>query len=158
MRSVDLFSLAISLLQNYGIYGLFTVTFLSASLFPFPSEPVLVLALKLWPAEQIFWVVMLSSTVAAFINYLVGLKGLRWFFVKRDPEGERKAERWFDKWGWPILIASPWIPFLGDLFPVAAGTLKMGWKKFLVLIILARAIKTVSVLWFGEALFKIAGL
>jgi len=155
---VDLVALSVSLLQSYGIYGLFLVTFLSASLLPFPSEPVLVLALKLWSVEQIFWVVMLSSAIAAFINYVVGLKGLHSFFVKRDPRGEKKAEKWFAKWGSPVLLASPWIPFIGDLFPVVAGTLEMDWKRFLFWIILARAIKTIAVLWFGLKFFDIVGI
>ncbi|MEM4255142.1 MAG: VTT domain-containing protein [Candidatus Norongarragalinales archaeon] len=154
---IDLFSIAASLMQNYGLGGLFLVLFFSASLLPFPSEPILVLALKLWSAEQIFFVTLAASTIAAFINYLVGLKGFHTFLAKRDPKGEKKAEKLFEKYGWPVLLASPWIPFIGDLMPVVAGTLNMDWRKFLAVIIVARAIKTIAVLWFGQALLGWAG-
>ncbi len=155
---IDLFATAVLILQNYGLFGLFTALFFSASLLPFPSEPVLVLALKLWSAEQIFAIAIAASTIAAFINYAVGLKGIHTFLAKRDPKGERNAEKLFEKWGWPVLIASPWIPFIGDLMPLVAGTLNMDWKKFLIVIVIARAIKTIAVLWFGQALFGWTGL
>ena len=148
---------AVMLLQYYGLGGLFIVLFLSASLLPFPSEPVLILALKLWSVEQILLVTLVASTLSASINYIVGLKGIHVFLVQRDPKGEKKAEKWFEKFGWPVLLASPWIPFIGDLMPIVAGTLGMDWKKFLVVIIAARAIKTVAVLWFGSVLFGFFG-
>ncbi|MFH1056414.1 MAG: VTT domain-containing protein [Candidatus Micrarchaeota archaeon] len=152
------FNSAVVLLQSYGLAGLFIVLFLSASLLPFPSEPVLILALKLWSAEQIFLVTLIASTLSASINYIVGLKGIHVFLVQRDPKGEKKAEKWFEKYGWPVLLASPWIPFIGDLIPVVAGTLGMNWKKFLVIILAGRAIKTIAVLWFGNALFAFIGV
>lgn len=154
----DWLVVALSLLQNYGLIGLFVILFLSASLLPFPSEPELILALKLWPLEQIFVVTLLASTLAAYINYLVGLKGLHTFLVKRDPKDEKKAEKLFEKWGWPVLFLSPWIPFIGDLIPLVAGTLNMSWKKFLVVIIAGRAFKTIAILWFGSLLFKLIGM
>lgn len=156
--AIDLFAIASMLLQNYGLAGLFLILFFSASLLPFPSEPFLILGLKIWSAEQIFIVTLVASTLAAFINYFIGLKGIHTFLAKRDPKGERKAEKLFEKWGWPVLIASPWLPFIGDLMPVVAGTLSMDWKKFLVVIIAARAVKTIAVLWFGQALFGWIGL
>jgi len=152
------FNSAVLLLQNYGLGGLFIVLFLSASLIPFPSEPILVLALKLWSAEQIFLVTIIASTISASVNYLVGLKGIHVFLVKRDPKGEKKAEKLFEKWDWPVLLASPWIPFIGDLMPLVAGTLSMSWRKFLIVIIAARAVKTIAVLWFGNALFSFLGI
>lgn len=155
---LDLFVLATALLQQYGLLGLFLVLFFSASLLPFPSEPFLILGLKIWSAETIFVVTVVASTLAALINYAVGLKGVHTFLVKRDPKGEHKAEKLFEKWGWPVLLASPWLPFVGDLLPLVAGTLNMDWRKFLVVIIIGRAIKTVAVLWFGQALFGLTGL
>jgi len=154
---VDLVAIGVATLQAYGLLGLGVIAFFSASLLPFPSEPVLVLAAKYCDFWSIVAVVTVASTLAALINYYVGLKGIHSFFVKRDPRGEKKAEGWFGKWGSIVLVASPWIPFIGDLMPVVAGTLSMGWKKFLVLIVAARIIKTVAVVWFGEQLWLFIG-
>ncbi len=153
----DFLVLALSLLHSYGMLGLFVVLFLSASLLPFPSEPELILALKLWSPEQILIIAVVASTLAAAINYLVGLKGFHTFLVKRDPKDEKKAKKLFEKYGWPVLFLSPWIPFIGDLVPLVAGTLAMDWKKFLIVIIAGRAVKTIAILWFGQILFSYLG-
>ncbi len=146
-----------ALLQNYGLVGLFLVCFFSASLLPFPSEPIIIIAAKFFDPVSILVVVLVSSTLAAYINYWVGFQGLHPFIMKREEKEEHKAEKWIRKWGAPILIASPWIPFIGDLFPVAAGTLKMPAREFLLWIILARIIKTLGVIAFALGLFKLLG-
>ena len=147
----------VALLQNYGLVGLFLVCFFSASLLPFPSEPIIIIAAKFFDPISIMVVVLVSSTIAAYINYWIGYRGLHPFILKREEQEEHKAEKWIRKWGAPILLASPWIPFIGDLFPVAAGTLKMPPRTFLVWIILARVIKTAAVLAFALGLFKLLG-
>ena len=151
------FQTGVMLLQNYGLLGLFIVLFLSASLLPFPSEPILILSLKLWPSHVIFLVAVIASTISAYINYYVGVKGIHTFLAKRDAKDEKKAEKWFKKFGWPVLFASPWIPFVGDLIPIVAGTLNMNWKQFLAVIITGRAVKTIAVIWLGQSLFSFAG-
>ncbi|MFH0835313.1 MAG: VTT domain-containing protein [Candidatus Micrarchaeota archaeon] len=154
---MDLVAIGVATLQAYGLLGLGVIAFFSASLLPFPSEPVLVLAAKYYDFWSIVAVVTVASTLAALINYYVGLRGIHSFFVKRDPRGEKKAEGWFRKWGSAVLVASPWVPFVGDLIPVVAGTLEMDWKKFLALIVAARIIKTVAVVWFGAQLWLFIG-
>lgn len=146
-----------ALIYSHGLLGLALVAFFSASLLPFPSEPVIVLAAKSFDPLSIIIVVTVASTLAASINYFVGLKGVRTFLVKRDEKGELRAEKWFHKWGPLALVASPWIPFIGDLFPVVAGTLALDWKKFLGYIIVARVLKTVGVILFALELFRVLG-
>jgi len=41
--------------------------------------------------------------------------------------------------------------------PVVAGTLETNWKKFLVLIVAARIIKTVAVVWLGAQFWLFIG-
>ncbi|MFH1779900.1 MAG: VTT domain-containing protein [Candidatus Micrarchaeota archaeon] len=149
---IDFVLLSSDLIGAYGLLGLFIITFLSASLLPFPSEPILVLASTQWSFVEILLIVTVSSTIAAFINYYVGLKGLRFFLSPRDKDKEKKAHELLEKYGVWALIASPWIPFIGDLFPVVAGFLKMSWKKFFMAMLIARVIKTSAVLLFGFVL------
>ncbi|MEM0475914.1 MAG: VTT domain-containing protein [Candidatus Norongarragalinales archaeon] len=149
---------ATAILYGYGLFGLFLVCFFSASLFPFPSEPVIVLAVAAkFDLAAIFIVVLASSTIAAYVNYWIGLHGLHPLLMKKEEKEEHEAEKWIRRWGAPILVASPWIPFIGDLFPVAAGALKMSWQKFLFWIIVARTVKTAGVIAFALGLFKLIG-
>ncbi|PIO05920.1 hypothetical protein COT29_03585 [Candidatus Micrarchaeota archaeon CG08_land_8_20_14_0_20_59_11] len=154
---MDLVAIGVAALQAYGLLGLGVFAFFSASLIPFPSEPMLIIAAKYYDFWSIVAVVTVASTLAACVSYYVGLKGLHSFLVKRDPHGEKKAEGWFAKWGSAVLIASPWVPFIGDLMPVVAGTLETNWKKFLVLIVAARIIKTVAVVWLGAQFWLFIG-
>ncbi|NUN11814.1 DedA family protein [Candidatus Micrarchaeota archaeon] len=150
---IDLVALGIQLVQNYGLIGLFLIAFFSASLLPFPSEPVILIASKLWGFWEILVIVTFASTIAAVINYYVGLKGIRFFLTPRDKKRETQARELIQKYGIPALIASPWIPFIGDLFPVAAGFMKMDFKHFMIAIVIARVLKTVVILYAGFALF-----
>lgn len=150
-KMVDFLLISQGLIASYGLLGLFAIAFLSASLLPFPSEPVIILASKLWGFWEIMIVVTVASAFAASINYYVGFKGIRFFLTPRDKDKERRAHNLLEKYGVFALIASPWIPFLGDLFPVVAGFLKMDFYKFLAVIVTARVIKTGALLWFSSA-------
>lgn len=151
---VDYFTITLTLIQSYGLLGLFVLSFLSASLIPFPPEPFIIAGLAFFNPLLVFSVVVAGALISACVNYYVGLKGLNWFLVRRSAEGEFKVEEWFKKWGPYILIISPWIPFIGDLFPIVAGTLKMRFKVFLALAVVGRVVKTAIVVLVGVGLFS----
>jgi membrane protein YqaA with SNARE-associated domain len=152
---MDAFLFLGGLLEAYGLLGLAAIAFLSVSLLPWPSEPFIVLAAAHYPVWQVFLVVTVASLASSTVNYLVGLKGLRTWLVKRDPKEEKKAEKWICKWGSYALLFSPWVPFVGDLFPVAAGTAKMGWLDFFAFTLLGRIVKTAAVIGLGAALLSL---
>lgn len=142
-----------------GKVGFFLASFLSSLIFlTFPSEPLVVLSTKIFDPASILVLATVGSTLAALVNYYVGLRGIRTAFnlFKRNKAEELKAEKWFRKWGSVILFFSPSIPFLGDAFTVAAGALKTDLKKFVFFILLGRAVKTILLVYFGEFLFGLA--
>ena len=158
LSAVDVVPALTSVFTAYGLYGLAAVCFVSVSLLPWPSEPFIIIATKMYDPLVVFAVVMAASIASSLVNYWVGLKGFRFFFVKRDPEGEDKAYGWFEKWGSFALLFGPWVPFIGDLFPMVAGTLNMRFAKFFLFLVLARAVKTAAVVWFGVALGSLISL
>ncbi len=151
---VDYVSIALSLIQSYGLVGLLALSFLSASLVPFPPEPFIIAGLVFFDPLLVFVVVVAGALVSACVNYYAGLKGLNWFLVRRSSEGELKAEEWFKKWGPHALLVSPWIPFVGDLFPIVAGALRMKFKVFFSLAFAARMVKTAVVVLVGMGLLS----
>ncbi|NYZ78343.1 DedA family protein [Candidatus Micrarchaeota archaeon] len=151
---VDYVAITLTLIHSYGLTGLFFLSFLSASLLPFPPEPFIIAGLAFFNPWLVFAVVTVGALVSACVNYYAGLKGLNWFLVKRSADGEFKAEEWFKKWGPHALVISPWIPFIGDLFPIVAGALKMRFKVFLALAIVGRVIKTAVVVLVGMGLLS----
>jgi membrane protein YqaA with SNARE-associated domain len=127
---------------------------LSASLLPFPPEPFIIAGVAFFNPILVFAVVTIGAIISSCVNYYAGLKGLNWFLIKRNAEGEFKAEEWFKKWGPHALVLSPWVPFIGDLFPIVAGALKMRFKIFFILTLVGRVVKTAVVVLVGMGLLS----
>jgi membrane protein DedA with SNARE-associated domain len=51
------------------------------------------------------------------------------------------------KYGAIVLIISPWIPFIGDLAPLVAGVEKYEFRRFLILISIAKIIKSIGIIY-----------
>jgi len=141
-------------IEQLGLLGLFLNTFLSASILPFPSEPGILLAAKFFNSYSVFIVAVIGGFIGAVSNYYIGLKGLHNFLVKREPEKEKKAQKLLDKYGSIVLLAAPWIPFIGDPIMIVVGALRMDFKKFALLAIAARVIKTAALIFFSIKLFS----
>jgi len=92
-----------------------------------------------------------------FINYIIGIKGINWL-IKRKFEDEKKLEIWFSKYGIFVLLAVPWIPFIGDPLTVVAGALKMDIKKFILWITIGKAIKISVVIYVAMSGMKFFGI
>jgi len=141
--------------HNYGLFGLFLANVLSASVLPFPSEPVIIAFLNFFSVQEVFVAAFSGSLIGAISNYFIGLKGIHNWFVKRKPAEEAKLKKWFDKYGMLVLIIAPWIPFVGDPFLIVAGASGMELKKFLFWVSAGKIIKISAVIMFGEALYSL---
>src|SRR5512137_2538572 len=141
-------------LIELGILGLFIATFVSASIVPMPSEPIIVGAVAILGPITTFIISLIGGVLGAITNYYIGLKGIH-RFVERNVKNEKKAQKWFDRWGAAILLVAPWVPFIGDPLIIVAGTLEMPFKKFLVYNSVARAIKNALLVALGSAILPI---
>ncbi len=140
--------------EELGLIGLFLNTILSASIFPLPSEPAILLAAKFFDGFTVFSVAVVGGFLGSLTNYFIGLKGIHGFLVERKPKEEKKAQEVFNKYGSAILLLAPWIPFIGDPLMIVAGALKMDFRKFAVLAFVARVIKTAALVFFSIKLFS----
>ncbi len=140
-------------IEQLGLLGLFLNTILSASILPLPSEPSILLAAKFFNSYSVFIVAVIGGFIGAVSNYYIGLKGLHNFLVKREPKKEREAQKLLDKYGSLVLLAAPWIPFVGDPIMIVVGALRMDFKKFALLAIVARVVKTAALIFFSVSLF-----
>lgn len=147
------------ILIQYGLIGLLIGCFTSSTILPFPSEALIFLSTKFQPITLVFIFALIGSVCGAILNYIIGIKGINWI-VKRKFEDEKKLEAWFNKYGAFVLLAVPWIPFIGDLLTIVAGALRMNFKKFIFWITISRAIKTSVVIYaaiyYGTIFFEIA--
>jgi membrane protein YqaA with SNARE-associated domain len=147
----------ILLIQQYGLIGVFLNTFLSGSIVPYPSEPAIVLGIKLWDPLVVFVVSLAGTVIGAWTNWIIGRYGIRNYLVRRSPEQEAKARKWFNRWGSLLIFFSPWIPIVGDPALIVAGALRVPQERFLLLVLVGNAIKVAITIWIGTVFLQLIG-
>jgi membrane protein YqaA with SNARE-associated domain len=135
------------LVSDYGLLELFTVSALS-SVLPIPTEPTIVLLLEVREnLALILAVLLIGSVIGASIGYTLGRYGVRKIIPFHNPEREKRAREWFTRYGAALLFISPWIPFLGDLIPIAAGFEEYGVRRFISVISVAKFVKGAAIIY-----------
>ena len=119
---------------------LFITAFISATLFPLGSEALLIYDISQgYNIYLLLFFVTLGNSFGSVVNYLLGLKGEEYLINKKllNEKYILKAKIYFCKYGsWSILFS--WLPIIGDPITFIAGVLKYDFKKFLILVIIAK--------------------
>lgn len=126
-------------------FGLFGNSFLSATLLPFSSEPLLITLLA-WQYSP-FWCIVIASlgnSLGGLTNLLLG-RGSRTFFEKRATK-KPYAEQFIHKYGaWVAWLS--WVPFIGDPLLVAAGYYKTPLLTTIVFMTAGKIVRYIAV-WY----------
>jgi membrane protein YqaA with SNARE-associated domain len=155
--------------QEYGVLGLFFNSLLSATAIPLPTE-ILTSALLIGGESELYVAIALiaGSVIGGIINYSLGYGGNKMvsFFKRRkhlhekelsakfsgkteeidsQTTDEKKSHKVLEKFGWAGIFIASWIPFLGDLMLIGAGSKKMDFKKFMLFMVSGKVFKTVVV-------------
>ncbi len=134
-------------MSEFGLLELFAVSALS-SVLPIPTEPTIVLLLEVHEnLALILAVVFIGSVIGASVGYALGKYGVRKIIPFHNPEREKRAREWFTRYGAALLLISPWIPFLGDLVPIAAGVEEYRVRRFISVISIAKFVKVAAVIY-----------
>ena len=127
------------LLLEYGLYGLFVLSFLAATVFPVASEAGLV-ALIMAGADPVACVTVatLGNTLGSVTTWAVGRWGSQAFLTRmlrlRDAE---RARAIFARYGaWSLLLA--WAPVIGDPLCVVAGLFGLPLGRFIAPVLLGK--------------------
>ena len=112
-------------LPEYGLSTVFIVSFISATLLPLGSEPVVFGLVKLNPA--MFWPAVLvattGNTLGGALDWWMGF-GAHKVTNKYTPSSHHgRAVRWLEKLG-PKACLLAWLPVIGDPLCAVAGWLK----------------------------------
>ena len=111
-------------LPEFGLSTVFVVSFVSATLVPLGSEPVVFGLLKLNP--ELFWEAILvataGNTLGGALDYWLGYGAKR--TVGHDKPTHAKALLWLEKFG-PKAMLLAWLPAVGDPLCAVAGWLKL---------------------------------
>jgi membrane-associated protein len=151
------------------LIGLAIVVFIeSGVLFPFlPGDSLLFTAGLLVASNVIsvpIWLVIVVAFIAAAagdqVGYFLGHRfGRRWFTPDARVLKTRyldEAENFFAKYGGPALILGRFVPVVRTYVPLAAGTSRYRYRKFLLWNLTGAALWTVVVTTLGALLGRIA--
>lgn len=122
--------------------GLFLAAFLAATILPAQSEALLVglILSKDYSISLLVLVATLGNSLGSLVNWYIGrylehFRDKTWFPVKEV--SLKRAQSFYQKYGaWSVLLS--WLPIIGDPLTVIAGLMRMPLLPFILLIILAK--------------------
>lgn len=128
------------LIQNYGYFGIFSLTALEQFIFPVPADVFVAIGTSLGlPLGKVLAYVLLAALIGSYIGYFLGkylgLPVVRWLFGKTNLD---KGEKFIKKYGvWGVIIAglTP-VPF--KIITWTAGIFEMPLGKFTIGVLLGR--------------------
>lgn len=144
-------------LPEYGLVTVFVVSFISATLLPLGSEPVVFGLVQLNPEQ--FWPVVLvataGNTLGGAVDWWIGYGAHQAVDKYRHSSTHTKALAWLEKLG-PKACLLAWLPGVGDPLCAVAGWLKLPfWScliymavgKFLRYVLMTAALVGLIELW-----------
>lgn len=128
-------------LITWGYLGLFSGSFLSATLLPFPSEGLLLAYLELdYPVWSCVLLASIANSLGGITNYFIGRFCGSDRIINRFKINENKLSLWekrFSKHGYFIGLFS-WLPIIGDPMLIALGFLKVKFWPLLFTVFIGK--------------------
>jgi len=139
-------------LGAYGYLGVFVLTLLSSATIVLPSPALGVAALAGKTLNP--WLVGLVGGVAAGLGEITGyLAGLGGSPLAQRSRFYPRVERWVRRWGILTIFALAFIPGpVFDLAGIAAGTMRMPFRRFLAACLAGKVLRFIVVAWAGHVL------
>ena len=134
-------------LPSVGLPAVFISAFVSATLLPVGSEPILFGYTTLNP--DLYWVAIFVATIG---NTLGGM--FDWWLgyiankgIKSDvAKSEGCLREWLTEWGPKMLLLS-WLPGFGDPLCIAAGWLRLAWFPCLIYMFIGKLLRYLTMTW-----------
>jgi membrane protein YqaA with SNARE-associated domain len=154
-------------LPQFGLSSVFLVSFVSATLIPLGSEPLVYGMVKLRP--DLFWqtvaVATVGNTLGGVVDYWMG-RGAEWMLerrlrldehglpmqpalatdgpaAKRPGQWHQRAVRWMERFG-PFGCVLSWLPGIGDPLCAVAGWLKLPFWQCLFWMAIGKCLRYVT--------------
>ena len=136
------------LFAEYGYIGLFTASFLAATILPLSSEIVLsFLLLNNFDPYISVSIATAGNVLGAVTNYILGFWGSsllqKKLFRLSEKDIDRALQR-YQKYG-VISLLFAWVPVIGDPLTIVAGMLKINIYLFLILVAIGKLLRYIVV-------------
>ncbi len=160
---MDIGNFVITLISNYGYFGMFLGMVLEAIIIIIPSEAILatagILASKnIFSLSGAFLIGLLGSVFCAIIIYYMGYFGGKtfikkygkYFFMKE--EDLEKTDTWYQKYGLLAALIGRNFPIIRTLISLPIGFMKLSFTKFLIYTIIGSIPWTFIFVYVGYSL------
>ena len=138
-----------TLFVKYGLLGLFFNGMFS-SFIPIPTEAT-ISALILGGVNPIdvFLVLTAGSIIGGYIAYYIGYNGRLLRKLRKTPEKyQQKSASIMARYGWAtVIFFSPWLPIIGDVISIVAGTKKYNIVKYTIMMTTGKTVKAVAIVF-----------
>lgn len=136
-------------LGEYGYLGIFLLTLLANATIVLPSPAIA--AAFLGGTALNPWIVGVLSGIAAGIGettgYLAGYSGSK---LATSSRLYPRVQRWVEQWGVMTIFVLAFIPSpVFDLAGIAAGVLRMPFRKYFIACTAGKLLRFVSIAWIG---------
>lgn len=134
-----------------GLAAVFAAAFLSATLLPMGSEPVVFAFIHLHP--ELFWLTMLAATggntLGGALSWVMGrgthaLMSQSQKYLSATTPPHPRALRWLERFGAKACLLS-WLPVVGDPLCAVAGWLKLPFWPCLMYMALGKFARYLSI-------------
>ena len=140
--------LSLLALPRYGLSTLFVAAFISATLLPVGSEPVLYGLLRLNP--ELFWsaifVATAGNTLGGALDWWLGYGAHRVVDKYSHSKSHVKAIEWLERMG-PKACLLAWLPIVGDPLCAVAGWLRMPFWPCLGYMLIGKFLRYLIMTW-----------
>jgi len=132
----------------YALAGLFTWSFLAATVLPLSSElPLAVYVQNYGQIAVPVFVATVGNYLGACTTYWLARRAVGAFGKTSElQESDTKAARLLRRFGQPALLLS-WVPIIGDAIVALAGGMKMDFRMFSVWTAIGKLIRYAAVGW-----------
>jgi membrane protein YqaA with SNARE-associated domain len=158
-RSLSYFhSLATKLghtLTVYGVWGLFTISFLDSSFVPLPvfNDLALILLASQHPSRAPLYALgsTAGSVLGCYVLFAISRRGGKYLWRKATPRAVASAERWLERNDFVVLLVAALLPPPAPLkvFVLTAGILQVNSLHFMAAMLIGRGLRFAADAWLG---------
>ncbi len=131
-----------SLMNSYGLFGIFLISLIGSStiIFPLPSAAIIFIAGSFMNPFLVGILGGLGATLGEFVGYFLGFGG-RKAIEKKWKKEIKKVEKLFEKYGgFFITILFAATPLPDDIVGLFCGMIKYDLKKFFIAVLIGKLI------------------
>jgi len=143
------------ILAVYGVWGLFSISFLDSSFVPLPvfNDLALILLASQHPSRAPIYALgsTAGSVLGCYVLFAISRRGGKYLWRKATPRAVARAERWLGRNDFVALLVASLLPPPAPLkiFVLTAGVLQVNSLHFIAAMLVGRGLRFAADAWLG---------